>query len=227
LDEGEVFRRLEAADWAAIGKALRAYAMIRSMRYPGRTAGLGELGLGKTIEDIVHDVIEKTINRTRKWDPELGDLLPWLERQVDSLMDHLHKRWHYRHETHLEAKDAIGQVAVETIAVEQHAFNTASSAQNPRPEDALTEQEDEADHIRYVSTHVQRAYEAADGDSELVQLLDLCMAHGKDCERIAEEAGVPVEDIYRRIRKLRRRIKSREPQSPERMKNDETKGAGH
>ena len=63
--------------------------MWLTANYRWRYGNNFELAVGVTVEDIVHEVIEKTMNGTRQWDPDKGELLPWLRDQVKSVMGNL------------------------------------------------------------------------------------------------------------------------------------------
>lgn len=196
----ETERLLWEADWATLHKLLTAHALNRSWRYPKRTDDTEELGLGQTVHDVVQSVITKTISGERQWDPELGPLLPWLKDQVNSLMDHLFQSWNYRYETDLETRDPQGQIVIETAVIERRSHNAGLASQTPNPEQALLQKQ-------VAQQRVGLLFQAADDDPDLQSVVE-AMLDGcpPKPQALADELHVSVEDIYRRLRKLRRRV---------------------
>ena len=90
----KTFKLLEEADWGTISRKLLAYTIkkARNLRWRG-ILGISEradeLIAGVSCEDVVQLVIIKTIEGIRKWDPDKGELEPWLIQQVNSEISHL------------------------------------------------------------------------------------------------------------------------------------------
>ena len=84
-------RRIELmnADWQDIGIRLTAYAAWKTRNLQWRCGHAGALAAGKTAEDLAADAILKVIEGTRAWDPARVPLLTYLQRVVDSLVNHL------------------------------------------------------------------------------------------------------------------------------------------
>jgi DNA-directed RNA polymerase specialized sigma24 family protein len=81
--------QLLEADWKDIGVRLTAYAAWKSRNLQWRSGHAGTLAAGKTAEDLAADAILKVIEGTRAWDPARAPLLTYLQRVVDSLVNHL------------------------------------------------------------------------------------------------------------------------------------------
>lgn len=150
------------------------------------------------MEDIVHEVIEKTMNGTRQWDPDKGELLPWLRDQVKSVMGNLVRSAAHRREYHIPRnKEELSKDDEETLS----AINWASETQNPTPEEEILKKEDR----ERAEALVGGLFEAVAGKPELEAVLEVVMA---GCEPkpqpVADELATPVEEIYNRFKRLRR-----------------------
>ena len=75
--EPETLDLLQEMDWSAIRKALLTYTTWRARSYRWNRGESSDLAKGYTVEDVVQEVIVKTFEGVRKWDPEKGQLLPW------------------------------------------------------------------------------------------------------------------------------------------------------
>jgi DNA-directed RNA polymerase specialized sigma24 family protein len=193
----ETYRLLQEQDWGAIGKELLAFAIYRARNYYWRRGVGKELAAGKTAEDIVQDVIVKTIEGTRRWDPEKGALLPWLKDQVKSEIDHLcHSLPHIYEAPFPESEGREDQPASsEYYASLQDRPGTTLVRD---PEDMILKKEE-------IEQRENALFQAAYGDRELEDLLSASYNCEPKPRYIAAELGVPGKDIYRLIRRLRRR----------------------
>lgn len=172
--------------------------MYRAANYRWRTGSSFELALGVTAKDIVQDVIEKTMNGTRQWDPKKGELLPWLRDQVKSVVDNLAESAGHRHELPIpQKKEEPTKDDEETIS----AIQWASETQYLTPEEEILKKEDR----KRAEALVGDLFEAVAGKPELEAVLEVVMA---GCEPkpqpVAEELNTPVEEIYNRFKRLRR-----------------------
>lgn len=104
MDE-EKFELLSKADWKVIGEKLTAFAAFRAWNYKWKHGGNLGLAAGQTAEDIAQEVIVKTIEGTRNWDPQRGPLMPWLYEQAKSLIDHLYQSKAHRYERRISETD--------------------------------------------------------------------------------------------------------------------------
>ena len=180
----ETFELLREADWGTIRGKLLTYAtwQARNYRwYRGENLGLAE---GKTVEDVVQGVIVKALSGVRRWDPSKGQLLPWLQAQSRSVIDALAKSASHHRE--------IGILEVESLAI----------AQSSDSLEIVLEEEAKARVWQKVDT----LFQAVDGEPELREVLESIMDGCEPRARyLADELRVPVEDIYNRLRRLRRR----------------------
>jgi len=183
---------LERQDWGRIGPRLAAYAAKKARAYCLVRYGR-ELALGTTAEDITQAVILDTISGQRHYDPNKGELLPWLYSQVRSEVDALAKSAPRRHEVPL----TFGQGRDEAEEEPLERFSPP-----------LTPSDDPGESVP-ASIDAKRAFDAVcelvKGDQELESML-LVLADGCDPRPrfIAEELGVPVETVYNCKRRLER-----------------------
>lgn len=195
--DAETSDLLGEQDWNAIVKELVGFAVFWARNYRWRRGGPWELAAGETVEDIVQQVILKTIEGKRKWDPDKGPLLPWLRDQVKSEIDHLCMSWAHQHEAPMpqtEGGEELTDVVLDS-ASQQHPRG-ARFVQDPE-EIVLTKEE--------IERREDALFQAADGDSELEEVLNTVTACGAKPRHLAAEIGVPVDDIYNRMKRLRRR----------------------
>lgn len=197
-----VFRHFREADWEAIGKRLLAHAIARASYYHWRDGAEVQLAVGQTLEDIVQDVIYRTISGQRRWDPAKGALEPWLLDQVNSLMDHLAKSAANKYETHrlYEFDDA----PVQTSDGEERMHALPAAARADSAEDVVLRNEDSSDGIGLL-------IDAAYGDAELMRLLEhiVELESAKPAE-LAVSMGTSVGHVYDLMRKLKRRVERRQ-----------------
>jgi len=195
----QTFARLKQADWDSMYPVLIAHARWRGRRYSWHGgAHLDSLPKGNQLDDIVQLVIAKTFAGDRKWEPERGELLPWLKMQIDSEINALVKSAAHRNEEH------------EPEASEEYCrdgtYNEPEDFFGPdpclTPEGALLEAE-------YERSNRNMLFEAAGNDQELVEIVEAVIG-GCDfkASALAEELQVPVTDVYNRIRRLKRHCRT-------------------
>jgi DNA-directed RNA polymerase specialized sigma24 family protein len=193
-----VFDLLHGQDWEAICKELVVFALFWARNYRWRKGKYKDLALGHTVEDVVQDVIVKTIEGRRKWDPKKGPLVPWMKDQVKSEIDHLcHSAAHRQEMSDPASAGRESDVGVEGYAPLQRASPTNKPSRNP--ETAVLRSE-------AVEQRKKALLQAASGDSELEELVS-AIGHGCSPKPrlLAAELGVPVSDINNRLKRLRRR----------------------
>lgn len=193
----ETYRLLYEQDWDAIGKELVAFAVFWARNYKWRRGETWELAAGETVADIVQEVIVKTIEGRRKWDPHKGALVPWLKDQVKSEIDHLcHSRPH-KYEVPIPENEDGEELADRVVHCASRRSNLDPTLIRD-PEEIILKQEE-------IKQREDALFQAADGDPQLEEILDVIT----DCEpkprHLAAEIGVPVEDINNRLKRLRRR----------------------
>ena len=195
----ETFEILRKADWEAIGKELLAFAEYCAWKYTWSHSGHSNLAAGQTTEDIVQEVIVKTLEGVRKWDPAKGPLVPWLRDQVKSLVEHLYQSAAHRHERPIPETDN-GEELSDQIQYRASQANVHFPAGPATPERIMLKREE-------IEQRETVLFQAVEGDSELEDVVEALMGGCEPRARhIAEELGVPVEDIYNRLRRLKRRI---------------------
>jgi RNA polymerase sigma factor (sigma-70 family) len=202
------FKQLQGADWETIGKELVAYAEHLAQNYRWRRGGSCELAQGKTSEDIVQEVIVKTIEGDRRWKPERGPLKPWLKAQVRSVMSNLVRSAAHKHErefpnedhetTHTYDEYYVSEISTSTIPA--HLMN---------PEDIVLEHEEHGQADQKISA----LFQSISGETDLEDVVCAVMGGCKLQPRyLAEYLGVSVSEINNRLKKLRRRAKEGGPQ---------------
>jgi DNA-directed RNA polymerase specialized sigma24 family protein len=197
LDQ-RTYRLLKEADWKAIGKELLAFAEWRAWNYKWRRGGHLNLAAGQTTADIVQEVIVKTINGDRRWDPDKGPLMPWLKDQVRSLIDHLHQSEAHYYERAMPESDS-GEELSDQIEYRASKAESPFVAQSLNPEEIMLRKEEIEQRERVL-------FEAVNGDQELMELLEAFVnAYEPKSRYLADEMGIPVEDVYNQVRRLRRR----------------------
>ncbi|MFQ6043791.1 MAG: hypothetical protein ACE5PV_23300, partial [Candidatus Poribacteria bacterium] len=131
----------------------------------------------------------------RRWNPDKNpDLLRYLKSVVDSLVSHLvesedHKRLQYFPETEdgVDLEDVLPLAAV-------------SLSRRPKiPEEEFLEKEREEQVLSEI-------FAAVNGDVELEALFEALMEGYTKPAEIAQAWNRDVKDVYRLVRKLRRRI---------------------
>jgi DNA-directed RNA polymerase specialized sigma24 family protein len=211
------FNQLKNADWGTIGKRLLAFAIWWARKYDCSVVETLEVAHGMTLEDVVQHVIVKTLSGERQWDPEKGPLEPWLKDQIRSVIDAQYNSAPHRHETQLA--DEIEQDSRPVDSVPQQEASVVATEPST-PEDQILEEEE----AQLVSRQVGLLFQAVEGEPELEQVLDAAMKVSDPRPRfIAAELGVPVDDIYNRVRRLRRRFYALEQE----MTDGESEAAGN
>jgi len=196
----DVFRELQAVDWGNVGKRLLAYAKWRAGLYKWRTGNTWELARGYTPEDVVQEVIRKTINGERQWDPTLGPIEPWLRDQVNSMTDALAKSGANRRELFLENGDDHNR---------DDDSRPSSENLGTRGEIALPSAENEllkAEREREINESIDLIFEAVADDRGveeiIIAILDGCEPKPRF---LAERLGITVAEVNNRVKRLRRK----------------------
>lgn len=127
--------------------------------------------------------------------------MPWLKDQVKSVIDALAKSAPHRRETSVpEGED--GEELIDRVEYRSFEINNLAAARSSDPERIVLEKEATEELERKVDT----LFQAVDGDPELEEVLNAIISGCEPKPRyLAAELGVPVEDIYNRMKRLRRR----------------------
>lgn len=186
------------ADWGTLRNELLAYATWRAGYYRWYRGGPPELAAGQTVEDVVQEVIIKSLSGVRRWDPDKGPLLPWLQDQVKSVIDALAHSAAHRREVQTPAGDGrAGSPRGESADLATSSLRGATGD----PLEILLEKERQVELERRVSA--LRAAVAA--EPALRELLEAILVGSATRPRhVAATLGVPVADIYNRLKRLRR-----------------------
>lgn len=171
-------------DWETIRRQLLAHATWRARSYRWRGGRDLELAGGYTVEDVVQEVIARAWSGLRRWDPDRGELLPWLQAQSRSILDALAKSAPHRREVYvLDLEDLAG-------------------AQVPDPLEMLLEQEAWAQEMQRIDQLLQAVADEPKLEQVLRLIIDGCEPRPR---YLALELGIPVDEINNRLKRIRRR----------------------
>lgn len=202
LDEHEIFRLLQQADWNSIGRRLIAVARSYAGRYKWSSGHYSLLSEGRQLEDIVQEVIAKTLSGKRNWDPERGELVFWLYEQVRSEINNLYTKLPRKRELPVSVPTEQDEIedAVDHLNEVSSADNIFYHSRPLLPEEELLRKE-------YIEEKSRVIWSAVDSDPELEQLVDTIIETGvTKPNELSEILNVPTSEVYRLLRKLRRRI---------------------
>lgn len=175
-------RLLQKANWNAIHKDLLAYATWRARSYRWNRGGNLDLAEGYTVEDVVQEVIVKVLSGIRKWDPEKGQLLPWLQAQSRSVIDALAKSAGHRRE--------VNDLEMESLTI-----------RSQDPLEIILEEEAKTQ----IHQKVKALLQAVSKEPELCELLQIIVDGCEPWPRyIALELDIPVREVDNRVKRLRR-----------------------
>ncbi|MBN1935450.1 MAG: sigma-70 family RNA polymerase sigma factor [Anaerolineae bacterium] len=194
----ETYKLLLKQDWETIGPKLVAFGIRYAERYWWRH-GNGNLPSGNMIEDVVQELIARTLSGERQWDPNKIDLVRWLKQQLPSLINHLCHSAPNKHEVAILENDD-GEQLTDQIEYQAYRFDAAAVKNTADPEKLVLTEE----AIRYRESVL---VQAIDGDTELERILDvICDGCEPKARHLAEELGIPVQDVYNQLKRLRRRV---------------------
>lgn len=149
-----------------------------------------------TVADIIQKAITDACSRQRKWDPEKGELEPWLMAQVNSIMDALAKSATHRRVTHtLDAISGDGAGDDEGVGY----VAPPASARVASAEEIVTQKEE-------VKEQFDLLLEAASGDDQLERMIEVVWEGCDGAPDIAAAMEVTVHEVYNLTRKLKRRV---------------------
>jgi hypothetical protein len=176
---------------------------------PGQSIGDRELVAGWTVRDVVQHVIDKTCRGERKWDPDEWELLPWLEWQVNSVMDALARSRPQMYERVL-VEPGDDETELLRDRQECRAALVIGSPEAPElssAEEVLLQKEQRKIAEEWIERQCDLIYQAVGGEPELEEVVDALMdGHGpKRCD-LAAALGVTPEEITNRRKRIRRRM---------------------
>lgn len=194
----EKLELLHNAPWGIIYPKLVSHAEWEIDKYSWRA---GSLPKGHTAESIVQEAIQKTLSEDRNWDPERGELLPWLKWVIRGEIDHLYHSASHPEEYYILEADSFED---NPPAFEKLEYD--ANRQLPDGHEAKSAEE------RTVLAETTRRkldslLEACDGRPELEEVVEALIGNkcSPEAKSLAEYFGRPVEEIYQRLRALRRR----------------------
>lgn len=210
----KTWRLLQIQDWGVLIEELLRFAMWWARNYEWRYGGNWELAVGKTVEDLVQGAILKTLEGTRRYDPEKGELKPWLIDVVKSEIDHLcHSKSHRYEVAFPKGKD--GEKLTDEIGYDVSENSSLSPTRSPDPGERMLKEED-------FKRKANALIRAVDGDPELEKIYDAVTSGCKiKSQCLADELGIPIKKVYNQMRRLRRRaLKLLKEESREQAKTD-------
>lgn len=199
MDE-DTFRILRDTDWGTVQKTLLAVAINYSRIYPS-------IGF-QTCDDIVQELIVKTLTGQRAWDPKRGELLPWLKHCVRSEINNTANKASTQREIRFsQLEEGDYESEADFIPGEDRFPSEEGSF---APEFALLEKEQQAHHKQAVSN----VYTLLEGDAELEDVvlgIDCLLVEHKQeqlpsRDELAEYLGISRSEVDNRLKRLRRRL---------------------
>lgn len=204
-DAYQAFQEMTEEEWKELFSDLLAYTIGLARKKYWRH---GLLPKGVTEEDVVQRLVKKTLTGERSWDPSKIDLRTFLFSQIKSLANHLFGYKEYRHEMHL---DKTEDDLLEVIDRDMLESPGNESPYTMSPEDVLLDTEYRDEEKLDAKKTVDALIEECSEDPELEEVLyaaEELLEKGQSvrCQDLAEHLGVSREDIYNRIKRLRRRM---------------------
>jgi DNA-directed RNA polymerase specialized sigma24 family protein len=209
----ELFQQLQTQNWEDISKRLMLYAIKRAQRYGWIDSDTKLLYGGDfTVDDVVQEVVLKTLSGEWNRIPSEISLFPWLKYRVNSVMDHWINSKFRKHEIPFADEDLNEEAGEKSDSIE---VEDAEDIYATEPEVELLDKE----KAQEISAEVSHLFEAISGDPELEQLVDNIMRTGEKRPRyVAEGMGTTVSDInnrkkrlYRHLRQLNAQVNERQP----------------
>jgi DNA-directed RNA polymerase specialized sigma24 family protein len=195
------YRLLKEARWENICTRLLGFGIYLMQNYGWHLTSDSIISSGISVEDLVQTVIRKTLDGTRNWDPDKGDLEPWLRDQLKSEVSNLLCSSSCKKEV-----NNCSDYKNRNLLVEIKDQNDSTECISKSPEAILLTKEDEIINEREVSKRISALFKAVKGDQELEELLEEVMnGTFPKPSVLAEELGVEVKNIYNRIKRLKRK----------------------
>lgn len=208
---------LQAQNWEEISKRIFLYTVKRAQRYGWIDSDTQLLYGGNfTVDDVVQEVILKTLSGEWNWIPSEIPLYPWLKYRVNSVMDHWVNSKFRKHEIPFADEDLNEEAGEWSDSIE---IDDAEDFYAAEPELELLDKE----NSRTASTKVKFIFEVINDDPDLEQLIDYMMQTGEKRPRfIAEGLGTKVDDINNRKKRLYRHLRQQNAQNERQPNGQET-----
>lgn len=189
----ELLDRLRKADWKVLHPALVAHVVYRARNYGLRSGRpYSELVRGNSPVDVAQEVIKRVFSGARCWDPERGELLPYLKLLADSILDAVFDSAAAKHES-LAPGASSGGNDDEHDRTGDMIANAHAPASPP---------ENQIHAGRVIGCLFEETESDPGAQAVLAALIDGCEAKARF---LAEELKVPRDDITNRLKRLRRR----------------------
>lgn len=195
----EVFKKLQEVDWGDLGKRLLAFAIWFVNNYQWRTNAPWELPRGMTVDDIVQQVIVKTLSGIRQWDPAKGPLEPWLKDQIKSVIDELYHSATHRHEMPIpEGADDGDPLEATLLGLKGNILSHETESLNPESHVLETE---EAEIGKQKISGLFGLIKEPELQRVLEAILDGCEPKPRF---LSNELGLDVDEVNNRLKRIRR-----------------------
>ena len=198
----EIYEILASADWETLGKNMLARAIWRgSTRY--RITPTTIFARGCSVEDVISHIIQSVFEGSRKWNPHDKDLEEWLLSQVDSVMDwwlnlRENKNLAYEEFESTERKEDRGTKFVQSTELE-----IVLRYGPPDLEMLVVKDMDEEEAKELYNALFDDAADEPELQEIILAMMDMDDPKPSD---VAEKLDIPVEDIYNRKKRLKRRL---------------------
>ena len=194
------------APWYDIYPKLVSFAVWEVGRYSWHTDTLPK---GHTPESIVQEALEKTWNEDKNWDPDRGELLPWLKWVIKGDIDRLyHSASHPKkiYVVSLEGLEEEDDTALDKIEYKGKEYLPDEHIAKS-PEVAIVALETEKKKASLTKLKIDALIEACNGIPDLEEIVyaiigDKC---SPDAQSLAKYLGRPVKQLYQQVRNLRRK----------------------
>lgn len=208
-------RQLQSQDWGDIGERLLLYAIKRAQRYGWMDSETKILAGGDfTVDDIVQEVVVKTLSGEWNWDPSKFPLFTWLKYRVNSVMDHWINSKFRKHEIPFADEDLNEEAGEKSNSIE---IEDAEDLYATEPEVELLDGES----VQTASIAVKLIFDSISGDPELEELVDYIMRTGEVRPRlVAEGLSTTVDNVNNRKKRLFRHLQHQYAEN-ERLSNEQ------
>jgi len=196
-------------EWTEITLRLTAYAQRYFSIHYGHEDVI--LPRGYSASDIAQQIVLKVLEGTRKWDPDQGDLLDYMVRQVRSLTNHCLRSWSGKSEVSIEVEDEEELTAEEILEFLAIPEAKKDNAELLSTEDILLEKEVVIERNALIDVILDVSRDDPELESFVLTFLD-----SPDTRRriIAETMGKTPDEVTNLIKRLRRKaieaVKSRQ-----------------
>jgi len=202
-------QNISQGEWTEITLRLTAYAQRYFSIHYGHEDVI--LPRGYSASDIAQQIVLKVLEGTRKWDPDQGDLLDYMVRQVRSLTNHCLRSWSGKSEVSIEVEDEEELTAEEIIEFLAIPEAKKDNVELLSTEDILLEKEVVIERNALIDVILDVSRDDPELESFVLAFLD-----SPDTRRriIAETMGKTPDEVTNLIKRLRRKaieaVKSRQ-----------------